>query len=152
MNDHSAMQPVVIGASSADRLIQNKERDVWGGKARAVVLNPAGACVRARVHACAKSLGHVRLFVTPWTVPARLLCPWDFPGKNTGVGCHFLLHIAGSISICNSDPWFYSIWGLIYAIVRRKDKTELELVYLPFYMVYGFSGFQQTTADKRYLT
>ena len=20
----------------------------------------------------------------------RLLCPWDFPGKNTGVGCHFL--------------------------------------------------------------
>ena len=22
---------------------------------------------------------------------ARLLCPWDFPGKNTGVGCHFLL-------------------------------------------------------------
>ena len=25
----------------------------------------------------------------PW--PARLLCSWDFPGKNTGVGCHFLL-------------------------------------------------------------
>ena len=23
--------------------------------------------------------------------PARLLCPWDFPGKNTGVVCHFLL-------------------------------------------------------------
>ena len=23
--------------------------------------------------------------------PARLLCPWDFPGKNTGAGCHFLL-------------------------------------------------------------
>ena len=23
--------------------------------------------------------------------PARLLCPWDFPGKNTEVGCHFLL-------------------------------------------------------------
>ena len=22
---------------------------------------------------------------------AKLLCPWDFPGKNTGVGCHFLL-------------------------------------------------------------
>ena len=21
----------------------------------------------------------------------RLLCPWDFPDKNTGVGCHFLL-------------------------------------------------------------
>ena len=23
--------------------------------------------------------------------PARLLYPWDFPGKNTGVGCHFFL-------------------------------------------------------------
>ena len=23
--------------------------------------------------------------------PARLLCPWGFPGKSTGVGCHFLL-------------------------------------------------------------
>ena len=22
--------------------------------------------------------------------PNRLLCPWDSPGKNTGVGCHFL--------------------------------------------------------------
>ena len=24
----------------------------------------------------------------PW--PARLLCPWDFSGKNAGAGCHFL--------------------------------------------------------------
>ena len=31
----------------------------------------------------------VQLFATPWA--ARLLCPWDFPGKNTGVGCHFLI-------------------------------------------------------------
>ena len=23
--------------------------------------------------------------------PTRLLCPWDSPGKNAGVGCHFLL-------------------------------------------------------------
>ena len=28
----------------------------------------------------------------PWTQePGGLLCPWDFPGKDTGVGCHFLL-------------------------------------------------------------
>ena len=24
-------------------------------------------------------------------LPTRFLCPWDFPGKNTAVGCHFLL-------------------------------------------------------------
>ena len=23
--------------------------------------------------------------------PSRLLCPWDFSGKNTGMGCYFLL-------------------------------------------------------------
>ena len=30
-------------------------------------------------------------FVTPWTVAHWLLCAWNFPGKNTGVGCHFQL-------------------------------------------------------------
>ena len=25
---------------------------------------------------------------------ARLFCPWDFPGKNTGVGCHSLLQFS----------------------------------------------------------
>ena len=29
--------------------------------------------------------------VIPWTVAHRLLCPWDSPGKNTGVDCHSLL-------------------------------------------------------------
>ena len=38
-----------------------------------------------------KSLSRVRLFATPWTVPTRILRPWDSPGKSTGVGCHFLL-------------------------------------------------------------
>ena len=38
-----------------------------------------------------QSLSHVWFFATPWTVPARLLRPWGFPGKNTGVGRHFLL-------------------------------------------------------------
>ena len=27
----------------------------------------------------------------PHGLYTRLLRPWDFPGKNTGVGCHFLL-------------------------------------------------------------
>ena len=29
--------------------------------------------------------------------PTRLLWPWNFPSKNTGVGCHFLLQ--GIVSI-----------------------------------------------------
>ena len=39
-----------------------------------------------------RSLSRVRLFATPWTVACtRLLHPWDFLDKSTGVGCHFLL-------------------------------------------------------------
>ena len=34
---------------------------------------------------------HVRHFSTLWIIATRLLCPWDSPGKNTGVGCHTLL-------------------------------------------------------------
>ena len=34
------------------------------------------------------SLSRVQLFVTPWTVACtRILHPWDFLGKSTGVGC-----------------------------------------------------------------
>ena len=36
------------------------------------------------------SLSRVRLFATPWTVAYQAPL-WDFPGKNTGVGCHALL-------------------------------------------------------------
>ena len=32
----------------------------------------------------------VRLCATPETQLTRLPHPWDYPGQNTGVGCHFL--------------------------------------------------------------
>ena len=43
--------------------------------------------------AAAKSLQSCLTLCDPidfWQ-PTRLPCPWDSPGKNTGVGCHFLL-------------------------------------------------------------
>ena len=43
---------------------------------------------------CASMLSqfsHVQLFVTHGLLPTRILCPWDSPGKNTGVGFHALL-------------------------------------------------------------
>ena len=41
------------------------------------------------VCACTRVLSRVLFFAT--SKPTRLLCPWDFSGKNTGVGYHFLL-------------------------------------------------------------
>ena len=48
-----------------------------------------------------KSLSCVQLLATPWTAATKLLHPWDFPGKITGVGCHCLLQMkkAGSSKI-----------------------------------------------------
>ena len=40
----------------------------------------------------------------PWTFFwPRLLCPWDFPGKNTGVVCH--LRLQGIFPILGSNPY-----------------------------------------------
>ena len=35
--------------------------------------------------------------------PTRLPCPWDSPGKNTGVGCHFLLQCMKVKSECEES-------------------------------------------------
>ena len=39
--------------------------------------------------------------------PTRLLCPWDSPGKNTGVGCHALLQ--GIFLTQGSNPCLLSL-------------------------------------------
>ena len=56
---------------------------------------------------CACMLSHsspVWLFGTPWTIAPRL-CPWDSPGKNTGVYCHALLQ--GIFPTEGSNPHLY---------------------------------------------
>ena len=42
-------------------------------------------------HLKAKGLSKGSPLKTLTFKPGRLHCPWDFPGKNTGLGCHFLL-------------------------------------------------------------
>ena len=62
---------------------------------------------------------HVWLSATPETAAYRLPCPWDSPGKNTGVGCHFLLQcmkVKSESEVAQSyptpsDPLDCSLWG-----------------------------------------
>ena len=35
---------------------------------------------------------YIQLFVTPWTIACQASLSVEFPGKNMGVCCHFLLH------------------------------------------------------------
>ena len=51
-------------------------------------------CVCVCVCVCACTLSHSVMSNSLGPIglqPSRLLCPWDFPVKNTEVGCHFLL-------------------------------------------------------------
>ena len=69
-----------------------------------------------------KSLSRVQLFATPWapwTVAYRLLCPWDFPSKNTGVGCHFLLQEIFPTHGLN--PSLPHCWQTLYHLSHQKS-------------------------------
>ena len=46
--------------------------------------------------------------------PVRLLCPWDSPGKNIGVGSHFLLQ--GIFSTQESNPGLLHCRQVIYQV------------------------------------
>ena len=60
--------------------------------------------------------------------PTRLPHPWDSPGKNTGVGCHFLLQcmkVKSESEVAQScpslsDPMDCSLPGSIYGIFQAR--------------------------------
>ena len=72
--------------------------------------------------------------------PIRLLRPWDFPGKNTGVGCHFLLQ--GIFLTQGSNPGLPHCRQTLYplshldSILKSKDVTLPKKVHLVKAMVF----------------
>ena len=53
------------------------------------------------------------LLCNPRTVANRVFCPWDSLGKNTGVGCHFLLQ---GIFPTRDQTWVSCIAGSFFTI------------------------------------
>ena len=52
---------------------------------------------------------HKQRIKSQWPLrPLRFFCPWDFPSKNTVVGCHFLLQ--GIFSIQGLNPCLLHWW------------------------------------------
>ena len=82
----------------------------WLGKCK---IHRAGCCEGAQ-------LGPT-LWPHGWW-PARLLCPWDFPGKNTGVGCHFLLQ--GIFPAQGFNPGLLHCRQTLYFLSHQKVATE----------------------------
>ena len=90
-----------------------------------------GSCISHSV--VSNFLGHHGL------QPAKLLCPWDSPGKNTGVGCHFLLQgIFPDAGIEPRSPTLQADslpsepqgkpWGCLIPAEIRKDKSRGRLL------------------------
>ena len=61
--------------------------------------------------------------------PTRLLCPWAFPGKGTGVGCHCFLHLFSWISIYiifkKAGKWISSSYSLSPTLFPKCVLTAL---------------------------
>ena len=64
--------------------------------------------------------------------PTRLPCPWNFPGKNTGMGCHFLLQgILEGLNLCLMFLLHWQI-GSLPAEPLRKTGNDKNHVYTLF--------------------
>ena len=63
----------------------------------------------------------VWLFEALWTIASQACCRWDSPGKNTGVGCHFLLQ--------GSDLCFLDCRQNLYLWTTGKPTAFVDRVY-----------------------
>ena len=52
-----------------------------------------------------------------------ILCPWYSPGKNIGVGCHFLLQ-GDQTQVSSIAGRFFSIWATREALWRGTPKPQ----------------------------
>ena len=62
--------------------------------------------------------------------PTRLLCPWDSPGKNTGVGSHFLLQcmkVKSENEVAQSCPIIPILLKLFQKNCRGRKTSKLIL-------------------------
>ena len=71
-------------------------------------------------------------FATPCT--AKLLCPWDFPGKNTGVGCAtweahamYILSQLKTTMLTGSHLFKHKEYHMCYNKNKQNDKTRDKL-------------------------
>ena len=69
---------------------------------------------------------------------ARLLSPWDSPGKNTGVGCHVLLQ--GIFPTQGSNPGLLHCRQTLYPLSHQGSQTkimDLRTLQTPYFIPIG---------------
>ena len=70
--------------------------------------------------------------------PTGLLCPWNSPGKNTGVGCHFLLQckkVKSESEVAQSCP------NLSHAMDRSPPGSSVQGIFEARVLEWGAIAF-----------
>ena len=103
----------------ATGFILKKKKKIESISLSPVIVNSHLSQVKVKV----KSLSLARLFVTPWTAACiKLLRPWDFLGKSTGVGCSFLLQ--GIFLTQGSNPGLLhcrqTLYPLSHTVINKQ--------------------------------
>ena len=78
--------------------------------------------------AAAKSLQSCQTQRPHGLQPTRLLCPWDFSGKSTGVGCHCLLW--DHLLLCQICLCLHSLLHLTVYNSLTNGKSDIILPFL----------------------
>ena len=123
---------------------------------------------------------HVRPCATPWTAAHQAPHPWDSPGKNTGVGCHFLLQcmkVKSESEVAQScptqrphglqptrllHPWHFpgkstgNCHCLLQAICNSSKKKKFKLLAIPtssemYSLINTFKYLKQYRCQKMYV-
>ena len=76
---------------------------------------------------------------TLWTVATRPFCPWDFPGKNTGVGCHPFLQGIFLTQVSNPHLLSHLYWHRGLQVFSPILKVAFLLCLTLSFAVYIFS-------------
>ena len=91
--------------------------------------------------------------------PTRFPHPWDSPGKNTGVGCHFLLQcmkVKNESEVAQLCPTLVTLWAAAYqappsmGFSRQEYWSGVPLPSLNWGLFQGLSGKESTCQCRRH--
>ena len=87
---------------------------------------PAGIPFAPLPHASMLSHSVVSNSLGPFALEVTMIfCPWDFSGKNTGVGCHFFFQ--GIFPTQGSNPWLLCLLHcrqILYLLSHREARLH----------------------------
>ena len=108
---------------------------------KVVVIFLSFMCVQSPAAAAAKSLQLCPTLCNPQTAAHQASRPWDSPGKNAGVGCHFLLQcmkVKSESEVAQSCPTLASPWTAAYqappSMGFSRQKYQSGVPFVQFFM------------------